>query len=131
MADLLIYNKVHWIERTDAKRLDMLKAKYETKKDGLIAMHRKFEGHWRKGDVVDVKPDGWFDKHPTAGPFIVVKAPQMSLKAARAQLLQEGEIHRRKLRISNLPDVTHTGGKMPTVEVGREIATLTLTDKEP
>jgi hypothetical protein len=74
VAEFLIYNKNHWSEDVPQKEKD----KWTEKEKAKFAMCQ------RKGDVVEIRPDGFWDARGfNKDAFAVVKVPGLSLEDAK------------------------------------------------
>lgn len=79
MTELLIYNKVHWMDELTEEQIATHKAK-EANWD------KKFAARYQKGDIIEVRPDGFWTGERAVGfnkkAFRVIAIPEMSEKDA-------------------------------------------------
>ena len=83
MAEFLIYNKDHWMDALTAEQLDKYCLRYSK-------FMRKYEARHQRGDVIEVRPDGFWSKekrYPRVDVFRVVLLRGMSVEEA-SQYLQ-------------------------------------------
>jgi len=115
-AEVLIYNGTHWMDKLTAEQL----AEYAKKYDNW---GEKYAGRWQKGQVVEIRPDGFWGKgpYPRTDVFRVVLLP--GVKEADVQkYLDPGTTERRRYRVDT--------GATKDVETVTGIKTLSVTDKE-
>ena len=87
MAELLVYNKEHWMDKLTQTEIDGYVKKYG---DEWLA---KYKRRYQKGDIVEVRPDGYFDKHGfNKKAFIVVKVGNNTVKLKDAEYLAKPSV---------------------------------------
>ena len=83
MAELLLYNKLHWYDELDDKARVEIDKKYPG----------KFNSRYKKGDIVEVRPDGYFTKHGfNKKAFAVVLMPDVKDVEYLADPQEDGDI---------------------------------------
>ena len=73
MAELLIYNKEHWMDKLTPNQIKGYIKKYPN-------FQAKYDRRYQKGDIVDVKEDGFFTKTLSSNnkyPFRIVIIPNL------------------------------------------------------
>jgi len=95
MAELLIYNGIHWMDKLTPEQL----VEYQKKYDNWAA---KFAGRWQKGQVVEIRPDGFWGKgpYPRADVFRVVLMPGVAPEDVK-HLMESGEIERKRYLVDS------------------------------
>ena len=69
--ELLIYNKQHWMDKLTQKEIDERDKKYP-------GFRQKYERRYQKGDIVEVREDGYWNKHGfNRKAFAVLKIPNI------------------------------------------------------
>jgi len=53
MAELLVYNKDHWMDA-------LLPEEVASRASAHKTFQRKYDARWQRGDVVEVRPDGYW-----------------------------------------------------------------------
>lgn len=82
MAELLVYNKDHWLDKLTQAEIDEYVKKYG--EEWLAKYNRRYQ----RGDIVEVRPDGYFDKHGfNKKAFIVVKVGDNTVKVKDIEYL--------------------------------------------
>lgn len=88
MAEFLIYNTTHWMDKWTPEEV----AKLDTKQMA------KYNARYRKGDIVEVYPDGRCIEKPSPNSkMAIIKVPGLSF--AEAKHLMEPDI-----KITQIPD---------------------------
>jgi len=54
MAELLIYNNIHWMDGLTQNEIDIYSKKDEN-------FQKKYDARYQKGDIVEVREDGFWD----------------------------------------------------------------------
>jgi len=69
--ELLIFNKEHWMDKLTEEEIKEYEKKYPN-------FREKYERRYRKGDIIEVREDGYFDKHGfNKKAFAVLKIPNV------------------------------------------------------
>lgn len=115
-AEFLIYNKDHWMHKLTSEQLKVYTDKYEN-------FQAKVDGQYVKGDVIEVRPDGFYTNgrgfNKTA--FRVLSVPGLSVKDAMAYK----EVTLTKKSRFNIPT-----GEGKDIETVTNIQNVSITDKE-
>ena len=75
MAEFLVYNQEHWMDKLTQQEID----EHETKQDGFQA---KYDRRYQKGDIVEIRPDGKGMVGLEPESFALVSIPGMSVAEA-------------------------------------------------
>ena len=119
MAEFLIYNKDHWMDKLNQEEYDKL----------MAHLHgaEKFLSRYQKGDIVEVQEDGFYTStlkgNLSRWPFRVVSIPGVKPDKRYMEPIMDGDVmlKRRRFNIS-----TGTAQKVTTVASMNDLA---LTDK--
>ena len=113
MAELLIYNKTHWMEAPSKDRPDLTGYENVQRKinentqltlaestKAIASIERKYNSRYRGGDIVEVRPDNKPRGKLEEDAFLFIKVPSLSMDEAKQymQAHMDGEtmLHRRK-----------------------------------
>lgn len=91
MAELLIYNGTHWMDKLTGEQVAKMRAKYPDWDARYAARHQK-------GEVIEIRPDGFWSKkgdYPRKDMFRVVLMPGVKPEDLK-HLLERGKYERRR-----------------------------------
>lgn len=91
MAELLIYNTTHWMDKLDSKQFEAMQKKYPD-------WDARYAGRHQKGEVIEIRPDGFWSKkgiYPRTDVFRVVLLPGVKPEDVK-HLLDPGKYERRR-----------------------------------
>lgn len=96
MAEMLVYNTTHWMDKVTTERAQELRANDPQ-------WDRRYAGRYQSGDVVEVRPDGYWTGPKAPGynreVFRLVLAP--GVKVDQVKHLMEGRKgYRRGFRVA-------------------------------
>lgn len=119
MAEFLIYDKDHWMDKINQEEYDKLMAtEYGAE---------KYLARYRRGDIVEVRPDGFYTSTLNVAtakwPFRVVVVTGLKSDNKYVEPIMQGDtiIKRRRYAISD--------GATKMVHTVSKIENITLTDK--
>ncbi len=119
MAEFLIYDKSHWIDKLNQKEYDKLMAHPHGAE--------KFLSRYQKGDIVEVQEDGFYTNtlkgDLSRWPFRVVSIPGVKPDKMYIEPIMDGDtiLKRRRYSISD--------GATKKVHTVTKLKDVTLTDK--
>jgi hypothetical protein len=117
MAELLIYNATHWMDKLSSEQWEHYRAKHAN-------WEAKYAGRWQKGQVVEIRPDGFWSQaglYPRRDLFRVLLLPGVKPEDVR-YLLAEGNHERRRYVVNS--------GAAAAVATVTDVRSLSVTDKE-
>ena len=128
--ELLIFSKEHWMNKLTEDDIKKYEEKYPN-------FREKYERRYRKGDIIEVREDGYFDKHGfNKKAFVVLKVPNVK---EVSKLMEEHQdrtdpenpkvLKRRKYQVNN----TYLVNKISYVAkegIENDISKIPVYDKE-
>lgn len=117
MAELLIYNTTHWMDKLTSEQVAQMRAKYPDWDARYAARHQK-------GQVIEIRQDGfWSEKglYPRKDVFRVVLLPGVKPEDLK-HLLEPGRYERRRRVVDS--------GAMESVCTVNRLADLLVTTKD-
>jgi hypothetical protein len=126
MAEYLVFWKAHYMDSWDQAKVDSL----------TPVMRAKYDRRYQKGDIVEVREDGYWDKRGfDKEAFIVVKVPGVAVDAEKAKPLVLNELSSKPTTLKrsqwNVSQVKLPKDKADAIDAkGTKALALTLTEKE-
>ena len=117
MAELLIYNGTHWMDKLTPTKFAAMREKYPD-------WDQQYAQRYQKGHVVEIRPDGFWSKagrYPRKDVFRVLLLPGVSVQEVQ-YLLDAGRSERRCVTVD-----TGRGKDLATVS---ELAGLKVTVRD-
>ena len=95
MSEILVYNGEHWMDKLTPEQLNEMKIKYDN-------WDQKFAMRHKKGQVIEIRPDGFWGKepYPRKDVFRIVIIPGVDPKDLN-YLLENSEIERKRYKIDS------------------------------
>lgn len=93
MADFLIRNNEHWMDR-----LTQAEVQERIAKDP--SFEESYKTRYQRGDVIEIGKDGhWADTQHGGGKFLIIRVPFLPFEQAKTYMQEWKGVHRRRYRM--------------------------------